>query len=188
MKVLCGLLKLNCCQMLIGLTPIFCFTTPGVLLGAFMTEPTYSNMNLDTVITFVLLIIQVGELVRLRRDARAAISDRHRHRLCALTWLTRATHVQLSILYRICVCMRYMCDECARMCRLEWPSPSCTTYLRCCTTTLRTSTHMRMTMRYNAPHTIRVCASAPISAGAIPSSQSDGQHTSAVHTHFHVFA
>jgi len=58
-SVLCGLLKLNVFQMLIGLTPIIIFTTPGTLLGAFMTEPTYQEMNLDTVCTLVLLLIQV---------------------------------------------------------------------------------------------------------------------------------
>lgn len=53
----CALLRVS--QMLIGLTPIIIFTTPGTLLGAFMTEPTYQEMNLDTVCTLVLLLIQV---------------------------------------------------------------------------------------------------------------------------------
>ena len=48
-SVLCGLLSLNCCSMLIGLTPIILFTTPGTLMGAFMTEKVYSDYNLDAV-------------------------------------------------------------------------------------------------------------------------------------------
>ena len=46
-SVICGLLGLDCCSMLAGLTPIIVFTTPGTLLGAFMTEKAYADLNLE---------------------------------------------------------------------------------------------------------------------------------------------
>jgi len=58
-SVLCGILRLNCCQMLIGLAPIIFFTTPGTLLGAFLTEPAYSDINLDTLCLILVFLIQL---------------------------------------------------------------------------------------------------------------------------------
>jgi len=58
-SVICGLLKLNCCQMLIGLTPIVFFTTPGTLLGAFMTEKAMTDLSLDVVCMLVVLLVQL---------------------------------------------------------------------------------------------------------------------------------
>jgi len=57
-SVICGLLSLNCCSMLVGLTPIIIFTTPGTLLGAFMTEKAYKEYNLDTVCVMIVLLVQ----------------------------------------------------------------------------------------------------------------------------------
>jgi len=58
-SVICGLLGLDCCSMLVGLTPIVVFTTPGTLLGAFMTEPAYKKINLDVVCVLIVMLVQL---------------------------------------------------------------------------------------------------------------------------------
>ena len=62
-SVICGLLKLNCCEMLIGLTPVIVFTVPSTMLGAFMTEPGYLDVNLDAVCLLIIALVQVGMLL-----------------------------------------------------------------------------------------------------------------------------
>ena len=58
-SVICGLLGLDCCSMLVGLIPIIVFTTPGTLLGAFMTEKVYADLNLDTLCVMIVLLVQM---------------------------------------------------------------------------------------------------------------------------------
>ena len=62
-SVICGLLKLNCCEMIIGLTPVIIFTVPSTMLGAFMTEPSYLDVNLDAVCLLIIAVVQVCMLL-----------------------------------------------------------------------------------------------------------------------------
>ena len=57
-SVICGMLKLSYWQTSLGLGPMFCFTIPAVLAGAFMTKTAASGFGgLDTIAMVVLLLM-----------------------------------------------------------------------------------------------------------------------------------
>uniref|UniRef100_A0A7S2E4A6 Uncharacterized protein n=1 Tax=Haptolina brevifila TaxID=156173 RepID=A0A7S2E4A6_9EUKA len=60
-SVLCGLLRLNVFQMLLGLTPMFTMTIPTTLSGAFATKT--SPAVLPNMVSFLVAIVMVVQLV-----------------------------------------------------------------------------------------------------------------------------
>jgi len=54
-SVLCGILRLNCCQMVVGLTPMWTMTIPSTLVGAFMTRT--EPAALSNMVTFMAAIV-----------------------------------------------------------------------------------------------------------------------------------
>jgi hypothetical protein len=60
-SVLCGLLRVNCCQMVIGLTPMFLMTIPTTLAGAFATKS--EPKVLPNLIPFMLAIVVLVQAV-----------------------------------------------------------------------------------------------------------------------------
>jgi len=58
-SVLCGILRLNCCQMVIGLLPMWTMTIPSTLVGAFITRKEPAILpNLVTFMAAVVVFVQ----------------------------------------------------------------------------------------------------------------------------------
>jgi len=84
-SVLCGILRLSVMQSSLGLTPIFLFTIPTVLAGAFQTKAFAPYSSLDAMALIFLMLMQLlfglgmlqltNDTVTKRADELAAIPD-----------------------------------------------------------------------------------------------------------------
>ena len=86
-SVLCGILKLNVWQMVVGLTPMFFYVAPSVVAGAFQYYGPSWGGTWDSLAAFLLLAQAVAFtppafLSRSTPATRAAVSVRRRARFC----------------------------------------------------------------------------------------------------------
>jgi len=58
-SVICGFLRLECCNLVLGLTPMFLMTVPTTLAGAFFNPPYESYANLQSFLFLIVILVQL---------------------------------------------------------------------------------------------------------------------------------